>query len=214
MPRRGLESWLGLMHEVGLLRLPLAFARTHAEISLSENGAVATRGRTDYSWQIAGSTTVMRAGCHYAQFTLVDPGVSEDADEEGDVMVGVIRPGWKNDEIHDDVVEVVAYGVEGHCFYHTCRGYCYPGTCEWEGRTSANTPGDRIGLLLDLDQGSMSVWKNDAKLGVMKVGLSGEYCWAVSMFFEGSNVWINAAPAPASPTQEELAAATTWLDAH
>ena len=43
-PRRGLESWLGLMHEVGALRLPLAFGRAHAEITLSENGAVATRG--------------------------------------------------------------------------------------------------------------------------------------------------------------------------
>ena len=25
--------------------------------------------------------------------------------------------------------------------------------------------GDRIGMLLDLDQGSMTVWKNDVKLG-------------------------------------------------
>ena len=44
-PRRGLESWLGLMHEVEVLRLPLAFGRAHAAITLSENGAVATRGR-------------------------------------------------------------------------------------------------------------------------------------------------------------------------
>ena len=42
VPRRGLESWLGLMHEVGVLRLPLAFGRAHASITLSENGAVAT----------------------------------------------------------------------------------------------------------------------------------------------------------------------------
>ena len=40
--------------------------------------------------------------------------------------------------------------------------------------------GDRIGMLLDLDQGSMTVWKNDEKLGVIQVeGLSGEFCWAV-----------------------------------
>ena len=39
VPRRVLESWLGLMHEVGVLRLPLAFGRAHASITLSENGA-------------------------------------------------------------------------------------------------------------------------------------------------------------------------------
>ena len=46
--------------------------------------------------------------------------------------------------------------------------------------------GDRIGLLLDLDQGSMTVYKNDERLGVMATGLSGEYSWAVSMYRHGS----------------------------
>ena len=32
-PRRDLESWLSLMHEVKVLRLPLAFARAHAELT-------------------------------------------------------------------------------------------------------------------------------------------------------------------------------------
>ena len=64
-------------------------------------------------------------------------------------------------------------------------------------------------MLLDLDQGSsMTVWKNDVKLGVMVAeGLRGPLCWAVSMFDEGYSVRIESAPAPASPTEEELAAA-------
>ena len=46
----------------------------------------------------------------------------------------------------------------------------------------AQQPGDRIGLLLDLDQGSMTVWKNGEQLGVMRAeGLSGPLCWAVSL---------------------------------
>ena len=37
-------------------------------------------------------------------------------------------------------------------------------------------------MLLDLDQGSMTVWKNDDQLGVMVAeGLSGPLCWAVSL---------------------------------
>ena len=38
------ESWLCLMHEVGVLRVPLAFGRAHGGITLSENGALATMG--------------------------------------------------------------------------------------------------------------------------------------------------------------------------
>ena len=35
-------------------------------------------------------------------------------------------------------------------------------------------------MLLDLDQGSTTVWKNDAKLGAMQAeGRSGRLCWAI-----------------------------------
>ena len=60
MPRLGIESWLGLMDEVGLLRLPLAFGRTHVDFTLSDwqgdfeftlserrSGAVATKTVAD-----------------------------------------------------------------------------------------------------------------------------------------------------------------------
>ena len=39
-----------------------------------------------------------------------------------------------------------------------------------------------IGLLLDLDEGTLSVFKNGRRLGVMKDGLGGEYVWFVSVF--------------------------------
>ena len=32
---------------------------------------------------------------------------------------------------------------------------------DWEGMNYADEQGDRIGMLLDLDQGSMTVWKNN-----------------------------------------------------
>ena len=42
--------------------------------------------------------------------------------------------------------------------------------------------GDRINMLLDLDQGSMTVWKNDDQLEVMQAeGLSGPLCWAANI---------------------------------
>ena len=77
------ESWLELMHEVELLRLSLAFGRAHGSVTLSENGALATK--TGGSWRTAASTAVMRSGRHYAKFTVVYCPY---------VYVGVIRPGW------------------------------------------------------------------------------------------------------------------------
>ena len=93
----------------------------------------------------------MRSGRHFAQLTLVD----------GDYMLfGVIRPGW------DVQGGAVAHLVDGHCFYYTGRGQRLPGNSTWEGMQGAKATGDRIGMLLDLDQGSMTVWKNDVLLGV------------------------------------------------
>jgi hypothetical protein len=53
-----------------------------------------------------------------------------------------------------------------------------------------------------LDQGTMTVYKNDERLGVMAMGLSGEYCWAVSVYFLGSSARIDesAEAPPTSPT--------------
>ena len=57
---------------------------------------------------------------------------------------------------------------------------------------------DRIGMLLDLDQGSMTVWKNNVKLGVMWAeGLSGPLCWAVTLAYVHDSARIGSAPLPA-----------------
>ena len=72
--------------------------------------------------------------------------------------------------------------MDGHCFYCTYNGHCYPRRRDWEGmQTVEEEDGDGIGVLLDLDQGTMTVYKNDERLGVMATGLSGEYSWAVSL---------------------------------
>ena len=57
--------------------------------------------------------------------------------------------------------------------------------------------GDRIGLLLDLDEGSIAVYLNGVRLGVMDDGLSGEYCWAVSLWSDSNSARIESAALPA-----------------
>jgi hypothetical protein len=198
VPRRARESWLGLMWEVEVLRRGAVFGRSHQYITLSEGGALATRDAPDGEFRTAANKAVMRAGRHYAQFTVV----------HGIVMFfGVIRPGWD--------VEGGQYAdtVDGHCFYRTISGTRYPGHHNWEGRQGAREDGDRIGMLLDLDQGSMTVYKNDERLGVMATGLSGSYSWAVSLY-KYSSARIESVPPPASPTAEQVAQALAYEAEH
>ncbi|EJK54461.1 hypothetical protein THAOC_25908 [Thalassiosira oceanica] len=51
---------------------------------------------------------------------------------------------------------------------------------EWEGTESCQS-GDTVGMLLNSDEGTLTVYKNNRRLGVMKTGLSGPYCWYTSL---------------------------------
>ena len=84
------------------------------------------------------------------------------------------------------------------CSYHSDEGKC---SCanwndddqdddddwdgdEWEGMEPADIVNNlAVGLLLDLDAGTLSVFKDGRKLGVMKEGLAGAYCWFVYRYF-------------------------------
>ena len=113
--------------------------------------------------------------------------------ENSDMMFGVIR----GDECF--------YSDE--CFYRARGGCRFPGNSVWEGMQDARKQGDRIGILLDLDQGSMTIWKNGEQLGVMVAeGLSGEYSWAASLAEPLSSARIESAAVPLRPPEEAAAA--------
>merc|ERR1711985_181617 len=72
---------------------------------------------------------------------------------------------------------------------HACGFYCEDGELswtdwdeeenlglDWEGMEGIER-GDTVGMLLDLDEGELTVYKNNRRLGMMKDGLSGSYCW-------------------------------------
>ena len=52
---------------------------------------------------------------------------------------------------------------------------------QWQGSEGLGERGT-IGLLLDLHEGTLSVFKNGSRLGVTKDGLGGEYVWFVSVY--------------------------------
>jgi len=136
---------------------------------------------------------------------------------QGDgVMLGVIQPAW---DVEAQPDTIAAHNSRVHCFYYRCRseyekGRCFPGCRDWEGRQDSQY-GDRIGLLLDLGQGSMTVY-NDERLGVIVAsGLSGPYCWAVELgSITDSSARIEVVEAPPPPTAVELAASKEWRRGH
>ena len=90
---------------------------------------------------------------------------------------------------------------------HACEYNCANGTLgwtnwgednhdfvNWDGMEECNT-GGVIGMLLNLDEGTLSVYKNNRRLGVMKDGLSGPYCWCCCVW-EGHAVSIKRGQAP------------------
>ena len=66
----------------------------------------------------------------------------------------------------------------------------------WDGMETLSAP-CTVGMLLDLDEGTLSVYNNGRKLGVMKRGLAGHYCWVVSLKL-GTKVTIKRGTMPAS----------------
>ena len=82
-----------------------------------------------------------------------------------------MRPGWDVEGGEN------AHVVDDHCFYMYCTsdGSRCPSFNKWEGMTQqgATEQGDRIGMLLDLDQGSMTEAGGDGGGGAERPALLG-----------------------------------------
>ena len=57
-------------------------------------------------------------------------------------------------------------------------------TFDWEGMEPTHDKPYKIGMVLDLDVGTLDVYKNDRRLGTMMSGLDGEYNWAVQLIWD------------------------------
>ncbi len=168
----------------------------HIQVTLSEDkkqAAVDVRGGGYLTAASSAQTPMRGSGQHFVEITLLK--------RVDGCCCGVIRPEFDVERAEN------AYDVEGHCFYDTRAGFRYPGPLRWDGCEGARD-GDRVGLLLDLEAGSLTVYKNEARLGMItSSGLSGEFCWAVCMYGQGSKVQIEAKPLPSEYEQAAALAA-------
>ena len=138
----------------------------------------------------------MQSGRHFAEFTIV---------EGWDLYFGVIRPTWDVEGGKN------AQNQPGHCFYYAVNGACYPErNQDWVGIQGLDgAPNPRVGLLIDLEVGSMSVYLNGNRVGAMVEGkeqqgrvMRGPYCWAVSIRYSHDTVRIGK-PTQGSTKGEE-----------
>jgi len=205
LPKYGDESDIGLYRALESLGRPLGFDELAGNgFSPQENPASVTH--TGFRFSTAMSGHAMRGGRHFVEFTIttdernnfVHLGVIRpvsltngiDCIWEGSVDPMLISSSYKPavaEKLRSQRTE-----KWGDSHFHCCAYGCYSGTCFW---TDWNTRADRsgwqgreglgesgaVGLLLDLNEGTLSVFKNGLRLGVMKGGLGGKYVWFVSV---------------------------------
>ena len=211
LPHYDGESSLADYHYLQLLRKPLTFDQlVGAEYVISgTKNLVQIDGRLSAwggGWATAFSNNIMRAGKHYVSFMpysnsfllvgVMRPGQANQI-ARGRPYNQIARglPYTKqfyhnfsqsnSRDQHNNDVQCCLYNRDtGNCLLSSwpvdssnTRTYSIE---RWEGMETTPTS-RKIGMLLDLDEGTLSVYRNKRKLGVMKSGLAGTYCWVVSM---------------------------------
>ncbi|EJK46268.1 hypothetical protein THAOC_35074 [Thalassiosira oceanica] len=204
------ESDVGLYRALELLRRPLCFDKLAGNGFEPQEHPTSVTCTGVGNWSTAMSGHVMRDGRHFVEFTLynvernmpagVQLGVIRPVSLTGGIDLeadwrGSVNPMSVSSSLKPAVSEKLrsqrtAKWVESNvhcCTYYCYNGYCYwrdwdneKGSSDWQGREGLPGSGT-IGLLLDLDEGTLSVFMNGRRLGAMKEGLGGEYCWFVAV---------------------------------
>ncbi|EJK64983.1 hypothetical protein THAOC_14223 [Thalassiosira oceanica] len=206
LPRYEGESWIVLYHHLLMLRARLTFDQLvgrYVEYRGGDKSSV--QGISGYfgrSQAICGDH-IMRAGKHWATFTRSSSLVINQT-------VGVIRPlpGWEKrgilsfnpgsdvccPDLHQERTDRWEGNVH-YCCVNMTTGYCH--WTAWRDTDSNNLVGHSdydedcltLGVSLDLDEGTLSLYQNGRRLCTLKDGLAGEYCW-IAGFFQGGDVSV------------------------
>jgi len=200
------ESDIGLCRALEQLRRHLRFDELvgNGFVSQEHPASVTHTGRD--SWSTAMSGHVMRGGRHFTEFTITNE------QSRPVIWPGIMRPvlltmgvdfeaDWNRNvnpvQVSSHYKPAVAEKLRskrtakwGGSNVHCCAYNCETGQCYWSDWNTRAKPiwreglgeSDTIGLLLDLDEGTLSLFKSGRFLGVMKDGLGGEYAWFVSVF--------------------------------
>ncbi|EJK75239.1 hypothetical protein THAOC_03044 [Thalassiosira oceanica] len=203
LPKYDDESDVGLLRALEQLRRPLCFHELAGNgFSPQEHPASVTRTIFE-GWSTAVSGHVMRGGRHFVEFEIKDDqssfihlgvvrpvsltdGIDLKADWKGDVNPVFASSSYNPSAAGKLTSQRTAKW--GDSIVHCCTYFCYSGLCLWTDWDTEDDYSDwqgyevligsgTIGLLLDLDEGTLSLFKNGRSLGEMNEGLGGEFCW-------------------------------------
>ena len=198
LPRRvvGTTTWLAVLHES---EEPLKFDTLWGNgIEHQDRRKTSVIGKYHLSSTAIASNYVMQSGIHYAEFHITGSALV--------TLVGIVRPlnlspdRYASSHFNFFMRKFFGYflaartdtwgsGNVHSCLYATSSGNMSwtnwddstESQLEWEGMEVCES-GDTVGMLLNLDAGTLSVYKNNRFLGVMKDGLDGSYCWIVCVW--------------------------------
>ena len=224
LPKYDGESDVGLYRALELLRQPLRFDELVGNgFSPQEHPARVTGSTLHVVNSTAMSGHVMRGGRHFTEFTItineelpfvclgvIRPVSLTDGIDVGYDWAEEVNPMFVATHYQPAVSEKLRSQRTarwGDSNVHCCTYFCDNGQCdwtdwsiretfpEWQGHEGLGESG-KIGLLLDLDEGTLSVFKNGRRLGVMKDGLEGEYCWFVIVSLTDSTISMSKGRVP------------------
>jgi hypothetical protein len=144
---------------------------SEGEVTLSEGGAVATQTRAISVYSLTTTGTELTEGKHYWEVELLSKFV-------GGIFIGISRPNlnpvgahWKS-ECTDGWFMYAAYGA------------LYGNGKQRDDGAGTYKQGDRVGVLLDLDDGSLRFFKNGVQHGpgYAAGSVAGSVAAAVQMF--------------------------------
>ncbi len=189
------ESWLSVLHEAELLRCPLCFDQLvgdRVEYVHGDKACITSNNPMHHLADVmndiwtgymctAISNHVMRSGKHYAKFTLTGcmrlnyywPGIMRPVkhlDECGFKEFNLYGdwPIERNDRWGESTVNwCTFYSFEGHCSWGDWNSTTVL-DAGWDGEEGFEIDDGELGLLLDLDEGTLTAYKNGVRLGVMK----------------------------------------------
>ena len=194
LPKFEGESWVELYRHFLMLRSRLKFDQLIGGIEHCDGEDSSVRG-LGFGWAAAiCSKHVMRAGKHFATFSqwgssgyigLIRP--IQGWDKKGLVDFNPALAGHREALLQerttrwgDSTIHYLIFCEDtGIAYSSDFTGVGDGDELRWEGESNYRSGGTGTGLLLDLDNGTLTVYQNGQRIGVLINGLSGVYSWMV-----------------------------------
>jgi len=201
---RGETTWLSILHESEHPKLKFELMG-RGNVHFSGDRTLVCGTSDVIPGAAIANNYIMESGIHFAEFAIdhgypnigiVRPMPNLDPDRFANQGFSFFRRAFyddflaaRTDEWGDDNVHACEYYVgNGGVIWTDWEGGGDDEEIEWVGMEDCKT-GDTVGMMLNLNEGTLTVYKNSRRLGVMKDGLSGSYCWYVGVL-GGSRVTI------------------------